>query len=233
MAMRCSRSIFSTATALHRVFITPIEQSNLLLTQRLPPPRTIFSPSVLQTRCYAGPAPIERRLPHDDLIESWSIALVNEDGTLSPSRSKHEVLESLDRSTQTLVQVAPSQPGTLPICKIMNKRAMREAEKAKAKAARSGAAAAGSKTLELNWAIDQGDLRHRLEKMKKFLEKGLRVEIALASKRKGKQATPEEAQALLKRIREVVKEQGAKEMKPMEGQMLRTATLYLGKVEQG
>jgi translation initiation factor IF-3 len=115
----------------------------------------------------------------------------------------------------------------------MNKRAMREAEKAKAKAARSGAAAAGSKTLELNWAIDQGDLRHRLEKMKKFLEKGLRVEIALASKRKGKQATPEEAQALLKRIREVVKEQGAKELKPMEGQMLRAATLYLGKVEQG
>jgi translation initiation factor IF-3 len=115
----------------------------------------------------------------------------------------------------------------------MNKRAMRDAEKAKAKAARRGGGA-GTKTLELNWAIDKGDLGHRLDKMKTFLEKGLKVEIVLASKRRGKQATEEEAQLLLRKIKDAVKEvDGAKEMKPMEGKLLRTATVYLGKAESG
>ena len=230
MAMRSSRCIFSTATALHRVFIAPIEQSTLLIT---PPPRARPSPAFHQTRCYAAPPFPERRLPHDDLIKSWSIILVNDDGTLGEPRSTYDVLQTIDRSVETLVQVSPNEDATIPICKIMNRKAMREAEKAKAKAASRGGLV-GTKTLELNWAIDRGDLGHRLDKMKKFLDKGLKVEIALASKRRGKQATEEEAHALLRRIREAVKEvNGAKEVKPMEGRLLRTATLYIGKAEAG
>jgi translation initiation factor IF-3 len=167
------------------------------------------------------------------MIKAWSIRLVNQDGTLGDIRSTHDVLESIDRGVETLVQVSPEQPGVPPVCKIMNKRAMRDAEKAKAKAARRGGGA-GTKTLELNWAIDKGDLGHRLDKMKTFLEKGLKVEIVLASKRRGKQATEEEAQLLLRKIKDAVKEvDGAKEMKPMEGKLLRTATVYLGKAESG
>jgi translation initiation factor IF-3 len=233
MAMRSSRCIFSTATALHRVFIAPIEQSTLLVTPHLPPPRTRPSSAFHQTRCYAAPPFPERRLPHDDLIKSWSVILVNEDGTLGEPRSTYDVLQTIDRSVETLVQVSPNEDATIPICKIMNKKAMREAEKAKAKAASRGGLV-GTKTIELNWAIDRGDLGHRLDKIKKFLDKGLKVEIALASKRRGKQATEEEAHALLRRIREVVKEvNGAKEIKPMEGRLLRTATLYIGKLEAG
>lgn len=232
MALRNPRCVFSTAKALHRVFVAPIEQSNLLLTRRLPLARTSQPPpppSLLQTRYYAAPVYSERRLPHDDLIKAWSVILVNEDGSLSELRSKQLVLESFDRATHSLVQVQPCEPGAAPICKILNKRAMRDAEKAKAKAARG--TGAGTKTLELNWAIDRGDLGHRLDKMRKFLEKGLKVEIVLASKRKGRQASPEEAQALLKRIREVVGEvPGVRETKPMEGSVLKVATLYIGTV---
>lgn len=232
MVLRSSRCVFSTAAALHRVFVAPIEQSSLLFAQRLPLPRPSIPTSFLQTRYYAAPVFSERRLPHDDLIKSWSVVLVNEDGTLGESRSTQEILESIDRATETLVQVAPSQPGVLPVCKIMNKRAMRDAEKAKAKAARGGNM--GTKTLELNWEIDRGDLGHRMDKMRKFLEKGLKVEIALSSKRKGKKATPDEAEMLLKRIREAVGEvKGAREIKPMEGTLLRTATLYTGRMQQG
>lgn len=235
MALRGSRCLFNSAVALHRVFVAPIEQSQVVLTHRPSPPRSAtFSPSLLQTRRYAsGPDSTERRLPHDDLIKSWSIRLVNEDGTLGDIRSTQDVLESIDRGIETLVQVSPEQPGVPPVCKIMNKRAIRDAEKAKAKAARRSGGS-GTKTLELNWAIDKGDLGHRLDKMKTFLEKGLKVEIVLASKRRGKQATEEEAQVLLGKIKEAVKEvEGAREVKPMEGKLLRTATVYLGKVESG
>lgn len=232
MALRNPKCMFNSATALHRVFIAPIEQSNLLISRRLPPPRQALSPSVLQTRLYtAGPVP-EKRTIQDDLIKSWSIRLVNDDGTLGEIRSTRQVLEEIDRNVYSLVQVGPTVPGVPSVCKIMNKKAMREAEKARAKAARNNSG--NVKTLELNWAIDKGDLGHRLDKMKKFLEKGLKVEIALASKRRGKQATEEEAAALLRRIRETVQElPGSKELKPMEGRMLRTATMFFGKSESG
>ena len=233
MTMRSSRCISSTAMALHRVFIAPIEQSNRILSRRIPPPRSRLSPILPQRRCYAALTTPERRLPHDDLIKSWSVIIVNEDGTLGEPRSTYDVLQSINRSVESLIQVSPSEEGAIPICKIMNKKAMRDAERAKAKAASRGGAV-GTKTLELNWAIDRGDLGHRLEKMKKFLDKGLKVEISLASKRRGKQATEEEAKALLKKIREVVKGvNGAKEVKPMEGHLLKTATLYIGKMETG
>jgi translation initiation factor IF-3 len=217
--------------ALHRVFIAPIEQSNLRFAQRISPSK-ITSPSLLlsqQRRSYAAPS--ERRLPHDDLIKSWSVILVKEDGTLSEPRSKADILETMGRAVNTLIQVAPGEPGMPPICKIMNKRAVRDAEKVKAKAARSGAVT--TKTLELNWAIDMGDLGYRLERAKQFLGKGYKVEVVLASKRKGKQATPEEAQALIDKSMTMVGEvDGAKEVKPMEGKLLGTATIYLGKVQQ-
>ena len=232
MAMRRPRCIFNSAAALHRIFIAPIEQSSLLLTHRLPAPRTTSSPALLvQARRYAAsPSPTERRLPHDDLIKCWSIRLVNEDGTLGEVRSTFDVLESLDRSTETLVQVTADETNAVPICKIMNKQAMREAEKARAKAARRGGTGGASKTLELNWAIDKNDLAHRMDRMRKFLQKGMKVEIVLASKRKGKQASEEEAEELLRSIKKVAKEmEGVKEVKPMEGKLLKSATLFFGR----
>lgn len=162
------------------------------------------------------------------MITSWSVCLVNEDGTLGEPRPKFDVLETMDRTQDVLVQMAPAEPGQPPVCKIMNRRAMREAEKAKIKAARIGGVT--SKTLELNWAIDKGDLGHRLDKMKQFLGKGHKVEIVLAGKRKGKQATPEEAQALIQSILAAVEEvAGAREIKPMEGKLLGTTKIFLGR----
>ena len=61
---------------------------------------------------------------------------------------------------------------------------MRDAEKAKAVAARRSIVA--TKTIELNWAIDGNDLGHRLQRIKDFLGKGNRVEVMMAPKRKGR-----------------------------------------------
>jgi translation initiation factor IF-3 len=107
----------------------------------------------------------------------------------------------------------------------MDKKAMRDAEKAKAKKERSSAVTV--KTIELNWAIDGNDLRHRLDRIRDFLERGWRVEVMMAPKRKGRKASEEEARELVDRIRGVVGDvEGARESKAMEGKLLGTATIF-------
>jgi translation initiation factor IF-3 len=153
------------------------------------------------------------------------VILVDEEGKLTDPRSTSDILSTIDRRTHTLVIVVPGEPGTPPICKIMNKQAMRESEKAKSKANKNPAATV--KTIELNWAIDANDLGHRLNKMKGFLGKGFKVEVVMAGKKKGRKATAEEAEGLIRRIKEAVEVvKGAREMKPMEGKILGQATIY-------
>lgn len=232
MAMRSPRCFFNTAVALHRVFVLPTEQYGLrsasrTLPKNKPTPARI-SLQLQQTRCYSAPRAEQRRLPRDDQIQSWSVILVDEDGKLGEPRSKAAILADLDSAVDSLVVVAMGEPGEPPLCKIQNRLAMREAEKARTKAAR--APSVTTKTIELNWAIDKGDLAHRLVKLQRFLEKSHKVEVVLAAKRKGKQATPEEAEELMRSIRARVGEVvGAREWKPIEGKLLGQSTMYFEK----
>jgi len=237
--MRSSRCASSTAAALHRIFIAPIEQSQPRLARRtvsstsIPrylnrAPRLVLSQ---QQRCHASSVIVKGRLPRDDEIQSWSVTLVDEDGKLQEPRSTAAILSDIDRKEESLVVLVPGEPGIPPICKIMNKQAMREAEKAKAKSAKGMVT---EKTIELNWAIDGNDLNHRLVKMKGFLEKGHRVEVVMGVKRKGRKATEEEGEALLKRIRGAVQEvEGARELKAMNGKLLGVAMItFEGKMKK-
>jgi len=246
--MRGSRCAFSTAAALHKVFIAPIEHvparqsqlrfgrrtfsststSTLLLQFSARAPRL---PLPHQQKCYASSAAVKSRLPRDDEIKSWSITLVGEDGKLQDAQPTLDVLDSIDRKKDSLVVVVPGEPGVPPICKIMNKEAMRLAEKARLKGAKSGVT---EKTIELNWAIDGNDLNHRMIKMKGFLQKGYRVEVVLGAKRKGRKATAEEAEALIAKVRAAVAEvEGTKESKPVDGKILGVLTLQFdGKLKK-
>jgi translation initiation factor IF-3 len=74
--------------------------------------------------------------------------------------------------------------------------------------------------LELNWAIGGNDLNHRLVKLRDFLLDGKKVEVLLAPKRKGRAATPEECENVVKRIKSVVAEcKGASVAKAPEGKI--------------
>lgn len=118
----------------------------------------------------------------------------------------------------------PTDPESYPICKILDRKAQREAHRAKPK---SKSPALTVKTLELNWAIDGNDLGHRLNKMKEFLEKGNKVEVILAGKRKGRKASLEEAENVLGRIRETIAGvEGARESKAVEGIVLAQVKLF-------
>lgn len=228
-----ARCTFIASFALHRIFVAP---------KSIPrPARAIIATP--QFRGYARPAPTARRLPSDDLITARSIHVVNDDGTLSPPQDTRHVLRNLDRKAYTLQTVsvpdANSAPGspTLPVCRIISKRQILEAAKA-AKANKKPQANPErvTKTIELNWAIDGNDLSHRLKRIREFLERGNKVEVALAGKRKGRKASPEEAKEVLEKVRAFVVEDegranGWREYKALEGAVGGVMTVYLeGKV---
>jgi len=219
--MRSSRCAFSAAVALHRVFVAPIERSAL----HLPPqkfltraPKLLFN---IQRRSYALPL---HRLPRDGDIRAEYIYIVSEDNKLSEPQPTSRILASLDRDKETLVMVAlPTDEQSYPICKILSKQILRENEKSRTKKKDT----AILKTIELNWAIDPHDMKHRLERIKEFLTKGWRVDIVMAGKKKGRRATPEEAYSLVGAIRDAITQvEGSKEWKKMEGKVGAVATIF-------
>lgn len=247
---KCARS---TAQALYTVFIVPQTLRLKTLGPRTtnlpkPVPRThrTFS-STTTSRLTKTRPPEKRKHPWDEEIRAQLIYVVDpttnqlptsaETSETLPPRTRYDVLNSLDRKTHRLVQVAepedPEDKLSPAICKIVSKKDSYEQEKKKkvaAKQASSGVKAkeGSMKTLELNWAIDGNDLGHRLGKVREFLAEGRKVEVVFAAKKKGRKASLEECKGVLERVRGVVGEvHGAKEGKPLEGKVGGFATLLL------
>ncbi|KAK4979535.1 hypothetical protein LTR66_010461 [Elasticomyces elasticus] len=154
------------------------------------------------------------------------IILVNpETNKLEDPRTRFDILNSMDREVDRLIQVSPPEPENpdyIPTCKILSKKETYESERTKAKIAykaKSGATESRTKSLEINWAIDGNDLGHRLRRLQEFLDEGKKVEVTLAAKKRGRKATPEEAGRVLSRIGEVVDSVGGRQTRPMEGKL--------------
>ncbi len=241
--MRRVHHLNSTAQALFNIFVyapRPRSQISCISTNSAPP-RWRCTTSALrlrhvQIRRYADVhGSSDARRPVDREITASLIYLKQADGTLGPPSATSHVLQTFNRSLYHLVQLSPSLPGRPTVCQIISKQALRDMERAKEQVMRKPAVTA--KQLEMSWAIDSNDLSHRLKKMQEFLGQGRSVEIILARKRKGKgrQATSEEANALIKTIRAKAMEvEGAKESKHMEGKVLEQVTLFFGgKVVKG
>lgn len=138
-------------------------------------------------------------------------------------QTRYDVLSRLNLGEQRLVEVSQLEDGSA-VCKIVNKKdayAQERRKKAEAKDRKKAEATANSlKTLELNWAMDQNDLGHRLGRIAAFLAEGRKVDIILAAKKKGRKATEGECNEVLAKIRKTVDSvNGAKETKPMEGRL--------------
>ena len=194
--------------------------------------RTLYTiaPRLAKTR-----APEQRTQKWDEEITARIITLVDsETNKLSEPRTRFDVLNTLDRKEYRLVQVDTDDPGTgasIPICKIVSKKEQFQQDRRKKKAqkeqAKKSSVESSTKTLELNWAIDQNDLGHRLDRMAEFLGEGRKVEIILAAKKRGRKATTVECQEVLKRIRSTVDQVvGARETKDMQGKLGAFSTLF-------
>jgi translation initiation factor IF-3 len=187
----------------------------------------------------AARAPEVRTQKWNEEITARILQLVDpETKALSEPVTRYDVLRDLDQKTHRLVQLTPDDPENrhfVPVCKIVSKKEAYETEKKKKTAQKEVKQAAAKersvKTLELNWAIDGNDLAHRLEKVRAFLEEGRRVEVVLASKKRGRKATLAECEGLLEKIGGVADGVGgAKVLKEFEGKMGGLATsVYQGK----
>ncbi|KAF7930356.1 uncharacterized protein EAE98_004756 [Botrytis deweyae] len=229
------RCVFNAASALRRVFLSgfPIESStSASASTSLLRNSPIFSSSSshLQTRIQTrsvfkstSTAVAEQRLPRDTEITAPFLRLKNAEGKLDAPVRTAQILRSVDRKTHMLEVIALSDEGLAPIARIVNKRDLFQKKKEVKKSKNPGTV---TKTIEMNWAIERNDLGHRLEKMRGFLERGNKVEVILAGKKKGRKASVEEAEGVIARIREFVAGvEGARERVKMEGKVLGMAVL--------
>lgn len=214
--------------ALYRVFVQPalINRTRSVALSHLPQLQTSRPFGLSTARLAAKGPPAKRKQLWDEEIPARRIQLVDpETGSLNPPQRLRTVLDSVDRKTYRLVCVTSPPAGDwteewIPTCKLVDKKVAYEAEKAKKKQLQAKTAAEGTKTLELNWAIDVNDLGHRMKRMQEFLAQGKKVELILARKKGGRRATPEECEALLQKINEAAEGvKGTKEVKKFEGKL--------------
>lgn len=177
----------------------------------------------------------------DEEIDSTHVRIRGPEGegghtTLSEPRTLSSLLSSIDREEQCILQL--SKPGTTeyPVVQIAEKNVLRRQVRDKerhVKQQQKDSKDRKPKQIEMNWAIDGHDLEIKLKQLETFLEKGKKVEILLAAKRKGRKAELAEGMVLLKQIRARLAELDAKELKTMEGEVLRQATMIVQKKAAG
>lgn len=252
-AVAHSPHLISTAEALRRVFLPPVKLQQTRLSPRSCPRyqlpniqrRNAYYLSTLQAK--QGQQPQSTGPPRDEAIAQREVQVVDPStGALQSPCNLRDALASIDRKTNFLVQVSEkthpryahlSGPGEaekdtlprIPVCRIVNKAQFRQAEAEKLRPKKD--ASAQTKEVEVNWAMSQNDLNHRLKRLKEFLDQGKRVEVVFGNKRKGwmqrKDVSKEEAEGILKQIRQNVEEvERAKEWKEMEGQVRGGLVMY-------
>lgn len=161
------------------------------------------------------------------------VQVVQPDGKLGPVEQLPSVLLQLNAAEEHLIQVSPpDDKRPTAIVKVFKRadliRQKREKQKAQQKQQKSMKDKA-PKQIELNWAIGPRDLEMKLGQLESFIEKGKTVEIILAAKRKQRRASVEEGEEVLKKIRDKMVDIDGKEVKPMEGQLLKQAILTIRK----
>lgn len=158
--------------------------------------------------------------------------IAGDDGALGEPISLWEALESFDREQSFLVKVADPSADRATVCRIVSKADFREQQRAKLKTKTSkGADSTAGKQIELNWAIDQHDLSHRLKQMESFLNKGKKVQLLLMKKKRKRPATEAEAQILLETVQQRIKDIDATQVKPMRGKLLYQVEFTLEKAQ--
>ncbi|KAI1608276.1 translation initiation factor IF-3 [Exophiala viscosa] len=169
---------------------------------------------------------IQQSFTLDEKIETRFVR-EKKDNKLSDPIDLYELLRQIDRADSHVLQL--SKPGdSEAIVQIVQRKDLIKRLNDKETAERQVKQAQKEKKpkqIELNWAISGNDLQLKMKQLEEFLRKGKKVELLLAPKRHQRKATPEEAQALVQAIKEKVQEVGAAETAPMDGAILRQATM--------
>ncbi|KAL7919753.1 hypothetical protein ACQKWADRAFT_300328 [Trichoderma austrokoningii] len=179
------------------------------------------------------------RPPWDHEITDPQIMVIDNGSAEGPLATRY-VLTKLEEgeSLRMMTPYVPANeedqtPARFAVCKIVNKRD--EYERLKQLKERKKTTVAGkpkTKEMELTWAIGGHDLATKLRQMGGFLNKGMKVELMIGKKKGGRAVEAEEARDVLKKLREEIEAQGARETKKQEGQVGGTMRLYLEGVKR-
>lgn len=179
------------------------------------------------------------RPPWDHEITDPQIMVIDNGSAEGPLSTRY-VLTKLEEgeSLRMITPYVPANaenktPAKYAVCKIVNKRDEYERLKQlKEKKKTAVAAKAKTKEMELTWAIGGHDLATKLRQMGGFLNKGMKVELMIGKKKGGRAVEMDEAKDVLKKVKEEIEAQGARETKKPEGQVGGTMRLYLEGVKR-
>ncbi|ETN44985.1 uncharacterized protein HMPREF1541_09861 [Cyphellophora europaea CBS 101466] len=152
-------------------------------------------------------------------------------GKLQTPQLLDALLASIDRSTQAvqlLTAVGPS--ADTAIVRVVSRAELlaQAAEKERTRKEQAKEKRVGkTKQIELNWAISENDLELKLRQMEKFLEKGSKVEVLLANKKRQRRADSEEANKTLDLVRKRIEDIDGAAERSMEGKVGGQATLLV------
>jgi len=158
-------------------------------------------------QCTVNPALLSKfahRRPMNEEIKHSYVQVVNEEGKLDPLVSLDSVLASIDRR-KFYVELATDDQ---PIVKILNKKVEFDKAKTRAKAKKAADRPPEQKEIQMTWGVAAGDLAHKLNKVRKELEKRNRVDLVFAPKKKQPLPSPDERAAKADEVLEELKDVG-------------------------
>ena len=176
---------------------------------------------------------VEKQFILDEDIPATQVRLKDsETGKLLEPQSLFSLLRSINRDVQ-VVRALATPPDEAAIVEITTREVLVDRLKQKElQAANVEKVKRDSKPkqIELNWAISGNDLDLKMKQLRQFVEKGKKVEILLAAKKRQRKATPEEANNVVQEIRRTIDEiEGCKEIKPLDGNIGGQALMTVGK----
>lgn len=184
-------------------------------------------------KVYVTKDDLEREFVLDEDIPTRQVTVRNnETGKLNPPQTLISLLSTIDRDKLVVRALATPEDGPA-VVEITTKSGLTERLKNKEIAAMESARATRAKKpkqIEVNWAMSSNDLQMKLRQLREFVDKGKKVEILLASRKRQRKATPEEAAVVVDEIRKTISEiEGCKEVAPMEGKIGGQAVIVVQK----
>lgn len=135
--------------------------------------------------------------PRDEDIEQPVVQIVDSAGRLTIPLSLKGILDSIDKKC-SFVQLIKTDP---PLVKIISKKMIFDKERVEKARARVSAKKNTHKEVQLTWGANSADQAHKIERMRMELEKGSRVDLVIAHKKK--QVLPKPAE-MRERVQEMV-----------------------------
>ena len=244
--MKHSKNLLTPAEALYKALqpLCQLQQRRFLYRGRpspppspaprqpVPPPPEAARTEPRQAQLIPG---LQKKLAGYTLnkdIETRWVQIRQEDGKLAAPQMLDTILASINPSSQVVRQLAAQGPtpdtAIVEVQEVNELLKLATARDQAVKQVEKQRKDQKVKVIELNWAISDNDLALKLKQLEQFLDKGSKVEVLLAAKKRQRKAEPGEAEDVVKRLREKVEECGAKELK-MEGQLLGQATMTIQK----